>query len=60
MFNNFSNYGKEKWEIYKEVAKEIMSIFGNFKKSKMEFDDSNRYDYCVKNRVFVEREKFQI
>ena len=57
MFNNFSNYGKEKWEIYKEVAKEIMSILGNFKKSKMEFDDSNRYDYCIKNKVFVEKRK---
>ena len=59
MFNNYSNYGKEKWEIYKEVAKEIMSILGNFKKSKMEFDDSNRYDYCIKNKVFVEKRKFK-
>ena len=59
MFNNFSSYGKEKWEIYKEVAKEIMCILGNFKKSNMEFDDSKRYNYCIKNHVFVEKEKFK-
>ena len=60
MYNNFANYGKEKWEIYKEVAREIMCILGDFQKSNSEFIDCNRYDYCVKNRVFVEREKFQI
>ena len=60
MYNNFASYGKEKWEIYKEVAREIMCILGDFQKSNSEFIDCNRYDYCVKNRVFVEREKFQI
>ena len=60
MYNNFASYGKEKWEIYKEVAREIMCILGDFQKSDSEFIDCNRYDYCVKNRVFVEREKFQI
>jgi lysophosphatidylcholine acyltransferase/lyso-PAF acetyltransferase len=60
MYNNFSSFGKEKWEIYKEVAREIMCILGDFQKSDSEFIDSKRYDYCIKNRVFVEKEKFQI
>ncbi len=59
MFNNFKNYGKEKWEIYKEVAREIMCELGGFKKSDKEFSDSARYAYCIKNRIFVEKEKFK-
>ena len=59
MFNNFKNYGKEKWEIYKEVAREIMCALGGFKKSDKEFIDSARYAYCIKNHVFVEKEKFK-
>ena len=59
MFNNFKTYGKEKWEIYKEVAREIMCVLGGFKKSDKEFSDSARYAYCIKNHVFVEKEKFK-
>ena len=59
MYNNFSSYGKEKWEIYKEVAREIMCILGGFKKSNKELIDSDRYCYCIKNHVFVEKEKFK-
>ena len=58
MYNNFSNYGKEKWEIYKEVAREIMCTLGGFEKSDKEFIDSDRYIYCIKNKVFIEKEKF--
>ena len=59
MFENFKSYGKEKWEIYKEVAREIMCTLGGFKKSEKEFGDSARYAYCIKNHVFVEKEKFK-
>jgi 1-acyl-sn-glycerol-3-phosphate acyltransferase len=59
MYNNFSNYGKEKWEIYKEVAREIMCTLGGFEKSDKEFIDSDRYIYCIKNKVFIEKEKFK-
>ena len=59
MFEHFKDYGKEKWEIYKEVAREIMCSLGGFKKSEKEFGDSARYAYCIKNHVFVEKEKFK-
>ena len=59
MYENFKSYGKEKYEIYKEVAREIMCTLGGFKKSDKEFGDSARYAYCIKNRVFVEKEKFK-
>ena len=59
MFEHFKDYGKEKWEIYKEVAREIMCELGGFKKSDKEFSDSARYAYCIKNRIFVEKEKFK-
>ena len=57
MYKNFSSYGKEKWEIYAEVAREIMCEIGGFKKSDKSFRDSSRYKYCIKNRVYVEKEK---
>ena len=59
MYENFKSYGKEKWEIYKEVAREIICTLGGFKKSDKEFGDSARYAYCIKNRVFIEKEKFK-
>ena len=59
MFENFKSYGKEKWEIYKEVAREIMCTLGGFKKSEKEYGDSARYAHCIKNHVFVEKGKFK-
>ena len=58
-YNNFSHYGKEKWEIYKEVSRDIMSELGGFKKSNKEFIDSSRYNHCIKNRIFVEKENYK-
>ena len=58
MYKNFSSYGNEKYEIYKEVAKEIMCTVGGFKKSDKEFIDSDRYNYCIKNKVFIEKDDF--
>lgn len=59
MFTNFSSYGKEKCEIYAEVAREIMCEIGGFKKTDKIFRDSQRYKYCIKNHVYVETEKFK-
>ena len=59
MFNNFKDYGKEKWEIYGEVARGILCALGGFKKSDKEFSDSARYAYCIENHVFVEKDKFK-
>ena len=59
MFNHFSSYGNEKWEIYAEVARDIMYTIGDFKKSDKDLRDKFRYKYCMKNHVYVEKEKFK-
>ena len=58
MYTNFSSYGNEKWEIYMEVARSIMCELGDFQKSDKGFADCNRYDYCIKKHMFVEKEEY--
>ena len=58
MFENFQNYGKEKWQIYAEVAREIMCTLGGFSKSEKEFMDSYRYAYCMKNKIYIAKEEY--
>ena len=60
MFTNFSSYGKEKWEIYAEVAREIMCTLGNFKKSNMGIKDSFRYCSCIKEKALLDRNTYKI
>ena len=60
MFTNFSSYGKEKWEIYAEVAREIMCTLGNFKKSNMGIKDSFRYISCIKEKALLDRSTYKI
>ena len=60
MRKNFASYGKEDWEIYAEVAREIMCQLGGFKKSDKHYRDSYRYKYCIKNHVYVEQEKLKM
>ena len=60
MKNNFTSYGKEDWEIYAEVAREIMCELGGFKKSDKHYRDSARYKYCIKNHVYVESDKLKM
>ena len=45
MKKNFASYGKEDWEIYAEVAREIMCEIGGFKKSDKHYRDSARYKH---------------
>lgn len=59
MYNNYSHYGKEKWEIYKEVTRDILSELGGFKKSDKEFIDSSRYNYCVNNQTYIEKKDYK-
>ena len=54
MKTNFSNYGKEDWEIYAEVAREIMCELGGFKKSDKHLRDKIRYKSCIKNKSYIE------
>ena len=60
MYANFESYGKEKWEIYAEVAREIMCALGKFKKSKMGIRDSFRYCSCIKEKTFFDSDTYKI
>lgn len=43
MFEHFSNLGKEKWEVYTEVVREIYCEIGGFEKSDKTYRDSQEY-----------------
>ena len=60
MYTNFSNYGKEKGEIYAEVAREIMCILGDFKKSDFGIKDSFRYCSCISKKALLDRDTYKI
>ena len=60
MYTNFASYGKEKWEIYAEVAREIMCSLGDFKKSDKDLKDSFRYIHILESHTYVEKEKFKM
>ena len=60
MFENFAHLGKEKWEIYAEVAREIMCTLGNLKKSDMGIRDSFRYISCLEEKKLLDRDTYKI
>ena len=60
MYTNFSSYGKEKWEIYAEVAREIMCNLGDFKKSDFGIKDSFRYCSCISKKSLLDRDTYKI
>ncbi len=43
MWENFSHLGKEKWEIYAEVVRSMLSEIGNLKLSDKNYRDEKRY-----------------
>ena len=43
MFKHYSNYGKEKWEIYAEVVRKIYCEIGGFTESDLGYRDSEDY-----------------
>ena len=47
MFKNYSNYGKEKWEIYAEVVRKIYCEVGGFTESDLGFRDSYEYSEAM-------------
>lgn len=57
MYENYKQFGKEKWEIYAEVARSIYSEIGNLKKSKKELKDSTRYTKSMKSGRYIEEEE---
>ena len=54
MFEKYKSYGKEKWEIYAEVAREIYCGIGGFKKSDRTLRDSSRYDKSMRDGKYYE------
>ena len=54
MFEKYKSYGKEKWEIYAEVAREIYCKIGGFKKSDRTLRDSSRYDKSMRDGKYYE------
>jgi lysophosphatidylcholine acyltransferase/lyso-PAF acetyltransferase len=59
MFNNFKHLGKEKWEIYAEVAREIMCTLGRLKKSNAGIRDRFRYNSCLKEKTYLDRDTYK-
>ena len=50
MWENYSELGKEKWEVYAEVTRKIMCEIGGLKPSNKTFRDSKKYENsCYKN-----------
>ena len=60
MYNNFSNLGKEKWEIFANVTREIMCELGGFKKSEFGLKDSFRYCSCLEQKKLLDRKSYKI
>ena len=55
MFNHYSHYGKEKWEIYAEVVRKIYCEIGGFTESDLGYRDSeDYYEAMVKGKFDYE------
>ena len=54
MYENYKNYGNEKWEIFAEVCREIMCEIGEFKKSDKSFRDKKVYMNALLTGVYKE------
>jgi len=60
MYKNFTHLGKEKWEIFAEVCREIMCELGEFKKSEYGLKDSFRYCSCIQQKKLLDRKSYKI
>ena len=60
MFKNFENLGKEKWEIFAEVTREIMATLGGLKISNFGVRDNFRYYSCLKEKTYLDRDTYKI
>ena len=60
MYHNFSHLGKEKWEIFAEVTREIMVELGGFKKSNRGIKDNFRYCSCVEKKTLLDSKTYKI
>lgn len=60
MYENYSHFGKEKWEIFAEVCRNIMCELGDFQKSEFGLRDSFRYCSCMKYQKLLDRKTYKI
>ena len=60
MYNNFGHLGKEKWEIFANVSREIMCELGGFQKSEFGLKDSFRYCSCIQKKQLLDRKSYKI
>ena len=60
MYKNFEHLGKEKWEIFANVSREIMCELGGFKKSEFGLKDSFRYCSCIEKKELLDRKSYKI
>jgi len=60
MYENYSHFGKEKWEIFAEVSRRIMLEIGNFKDTNSGIRDSFRYCSCIEKKVLLDRKTYKI
>ena len=60
MYKNFEHLGKEKWEIFANVSREIMCELGGFKKSEFGLKDSFRYCSCIEKKQLLDRKSYKI
>ena len=60
LYENFKNLGKDKWEIYANVSREIMCELGGFQKSEFGLRDSFRYCSCIEKKQILDRKSYKI
>ena len=60
MYKNFEHLGKEKWEIFANVSREIMCELGGFQKSEFGLKDSFRYCSCIQKKQLLDRKSYKI
>ena len=52
MWKNYSHFGSEKWEIYAEVTRKIMSEISGLKESNKNYRDEKRYNKAIFSGVY--------
>ena len=57
MYDKYKKFGKEKWQIFAEVVREIYCEIGGFKKSDMSLKDSKNYTEIMKTGKYIEMKK---
>ena len=57
MYEKYKDLGKEKWEIFAEVAREIYCEIGGFQKSDMTLKDTKIYTKIMKTGKYIENKQ---